>query len=368
MLLKHAWAEIDLSAILHNLKVIRSLLSQGTKVMGVVKADAYGHGLVEVGKAIEETVDFLGVSSLEEGVRLREAGVKKPILNLLPVLPEEVGEALHWDIGLALTNGWILDALEREAKRQGKAFRVHIKVDTGMGRLGVVAKETVGFVEEVLKRKGILLEGIYTHFASAENDVEFTRHQLEEFKKSIYELTRRGIDIPLKHCANSSALLRFPEAHLDLVRPGLLLYGVSPLEEDLIDLRPAMSVKTRLLQVKSLPAGHGVSYGRTHILKRDSRVGVIPVGYAQGFFRFFSNKGKVLVRGKEAPIIGVVCMDQCVIDLTDNPSAQIGDEVVVMGGVGDKGLGAKDLARMAGIIPYEILLSFGKQLPRFYRR
>ncbi|MGB9608703.1 MAG: alanine racemase, partial [bacterium] len=315
--MSYCWAEIDLNAIIHNLKQIQSFVGEKVKIMAVVKADAYGHGLVEVGKAISQQGDFyLGVSSLEEGIRLREAGIKSPIVNLLPTLPENLKEAIHYNITPIISNEKIAPLIEEESGRQGKTCKVHIKIDTGMGRLGISPHSAVELIRKLKDFAHLDVEGIYTHFASADSDQEFTRQQLAIFLEIINKLEQAGIKIPLKHSANSAAIFSLKESHLDMVRPGIALYGINPAQNGVVKLQSAMSVKAKIIEVKELPAGHSISYGRTYILPRRSRVAVVGIGYAQGFLRALSNRGNVLVKGKRAPVLGVVCMDQLVVDVS----------------------------------------------------
>ncbi len=366
--MSYCWAEIDLDAILFNLQQIKKIVGKKIKIMAVVKADAYGHGLEEVARALSFYNDiYFGVSSLEEGVKLRNTGIKAPIINLLPPLPEDIREMVHQDITPILVDGELVEVLDKEGKRQGKILRVHIKVDTGMGRLGIKPHSAVDFLQRLSKYKNIFVEGIYTHFASSDNDVEFTKYQLGIFLRVLEELKEKGIHIPLRHSANSSAILSLPQSHLDMVRPGLVLYGINPLQNNSVGLRPAMSVKAKVIQAKELPKGHSISYGRTYILSRDSRLAVVGIGYAQGFFRALSNKGSVLINGKRAPILGVICMDQCVVDVTDCEDVKLGDEVVIMGKQGEEEITAWDLANLSGTIPYEILTSLGHQIPKVYK-
>lgn len=366
--MSYCWAEIDLKAILHNLAQIRKIVGENVKIMAVVKADAYGHGLEKVAKAISAQEDvYFGVSSVEEGVRLREAGIKAPIINLLAPLPEDIETMVRFDITPIIANGEIVEILDREGKKQGKIPKVHIKIDTGMGRLGIKPDSAVDFLQKVKGHQNIFIEGIYTHFASADSDIEFTKYQLDVFLKIVEDLEKNGIHIPLKHSANSSAILSLPSSHLGMVRPGIALYGINPSQNNSVKLHPAMSVKARVLQVKELPAGHSISYGRTYILSRNSRVAVIGIGYAQGLPRALSNKGNVLINGKRAPILGVVCMDQCVVDVTDCGDVKLGDEAVILGRQGNEEISAWELANLCGTIPYEILTSLGHQLPRIYK-
>jgi alanine racemase len=366
--MSYCWAEINLNAIIHNLKQIQRFVGKNAKVMAVVKADAYGHGIEEVAKAISSQGNFyFGVSSLQEGIKLREAGIKSSIVNLLPTLPEDIKETIHWDITPIISNGKIASLLNEESKRQGKIWSVHIKIDTGMGRLGISPDLAPAFIKKILEYENLSIEGIYTHFASADSDLEFTKHQLSLFLDVLRELKEQKIEIPLKHCANSAAIFSLKDSHLNMVRPGIALYGINPTQNGTVELLPAMSVKAKVIEVKELPAGHSISYGRTYILPRRSRVAVIGIGYAQGFFRSFSNKGNVLIKEKRAPILGVVCMDQLVVDVREIEDVELGDEVVIMGRQGEEEITPWELAKLSGTIPYEILTSLGHQLPRVYK-
>ncbi|MBC7329935.1 alanine racemase [bacterium] len=366
--MSYCWAEIDLNAIIHNLKQIQRFVGENVKVMAVVKADAYGHGIEEVAKAISSQGNFyFGVSSLQEGIKLREAGIKSPIVNLLPTLPEDIKETIHWNITPIISNGKIAHLINEESKRQGRICPVHIKIDTGMGRLGISPDVALDFVLRFREYENLSLEGIYTHFASADSDLDFTKHQLSIFLEVLKEIRERGIEIPLKHCANSAAIFSLKDSHLDMVRPGIALYGINPTQNGAVGLLPAMSVKAKVIEVKDLPAGHSISYGRTYILPRKSRVAVIGIGYAQGFFRSFSNKGNVLIKGKRAPILGVVCMDQMVVDVSEIEGVELGEEVVIMGRQGEEEITPWELAKFSETIPYEILTSLGHQLPRAYK-
>ena len=365
--MSYCWAEIDLNAIIHNLKQIQRFVGENVKVMAVVKADAYGHGIEEVAKAISSQGSFyFGVSSLREGIKLREAGIKSPIVNLLPTLPEDIKETIHWDITPIISNGKIAPLLNEESKKQGKICKVHIKIDTGMGRLGISPDSALDFFGEFVQYENLYLEGIYTHFPSADIDLEFTKHQLSLFNDIVSKLEEEKIVIPLKHCANSAAIFSLRDSHLNMVRPGIALYGINPTQNGVVELHPSMSVKAKAVEVKELPAGHSISYGRTYILPRRSRVAVIGIGYAQGFFRSLSNKGNVLIKGKRAPILGVVCMDLLVVDVSEIGGVELGDEVVIMGRQGEEVITPWELANLSGTIPYEILTSLGHQLPKVY--
>ncbi|MBC7328114.1 alanine racemase [bacterium] len=366
--MSYCWAEIDLNAILFNLKKIREIVGDNVKIMAIVKADAYGHGLEEVAKQISSKENvYFGVSSLQEGIRLREEGIDEPVVNLLPPLPQDIREMVHWGITPIITNDGIAKLIDDECKRQGKILPVHIKIDTGMGRLGIRPESAVDFVLKIREYGNLFLEGIYTHFASADTDKEFTEYQLKVFLTTLKKLEEKGIKFPLRHSANSSAILNFSSSHLDMVRPGIALYGVNPSPYNSVKLKPAMSVKAKVIQVKELPAGHSISYGRTHILSRNTRVAVIGIGYAQGLLRALSNKGSVLINGKRAPILGIICMDQCVIDVTDSGEVRVGDEAVIMGKQDAEEITAWELANLSGTIPYELLTAFGHQLPRRYK-
>ena len=327
------WAEIDLGAIDHNYRQVRKIVGKGINIMAVVKANGYGHGTVEVSSVLERAgVNYLGVATTDEAIRLRDHGITVPILILGSVLPYEVPVAVEKDITLSLSGEELLDAIRLQAA-SGRRVRVHVKVDTGMGRVGVWHENALDFVKRVSDEKGIILEGIYTHFSSAGRDDFFTNYQIEAFEKLLSELEKNWIKIPLKHAANSIATVDFRRSHLNLVRPGLIIYGMYPKHTfpKLIKLKPALALKTRIVFIKDTPPGRSISYGRTFITQKYTRIATLPIGYADGYGRKLSNKAEVLVKGQRARVIGKVTMDQTMIDISGINGVKIGEEVVLIG-------------------------------------
>jgi alanine racemase len=364
------WAEVDLNHIAHNMQEIRRLVREPCELMAVVKADGYGHGALPVARtALQAGASRLAVAIPEEGVTLREGGIASPILVLGSLWPEQAEvivsnflTATVYDLPLAL-------ALSAEGKRQGKNVRVHLKVDTGMGRIGLFPHDVVPFVNQVMRLPYLEIEGIYTHFATADAaDKTYAYQQFELFKKVLQEMKDSGIQIPLRHAANSAAILNLPESHLDMVRPGIMLYGINPLEggSPSISLEPALSWKAKIAYVKRVPTGTGISYGRTHITQRSVQIATLPLGYADGLSRALSNKGEVLIHGQRASIVGKVCMDQCMVDVSQIEGVQIGDEAVLIGAQGGKRLSAEEIAQKIGTIGYEVVCNIGKRVPRVY--
>ena len=364
------WAEIDLKAISHNLRQIEARVEpRGAGVLAVVKDNAYGHGAVEVARiAAGVPVQMLGVAIVEEALELRRAGIDLPILMLCCVLPEQAKEAIRHDVTQTVCELQICQALSKEADRLGRQAKVHVKIDTGMGRIGVRYDEAVELVKSIAQLPGLTIEGISTHFASAEADRDFTDLQLERFNSVISHLNSVGIHIPLRHAANSAACLSLPNAYFDLVRPGLMIYGLypsgSPRE---IELKPALSLKTRVVYLKKAPAGWDISYGRTYTTKQPSIIASLAIGYGHGYNRKMSNSGEAIIRGVKAPIIGSVCMDQCLCDVTNIPGVSIGDEAVLIGRQGDEEITTYEVAQKAGTISYEILCGINARVPRVYK-
>lgn len=364
------WAEIDLGAIAYNYKQVKRGIGRDTKVMAVVKANAYGHGTVEVSKVLEDLgVHYLGVATMDEAVRLRDHGINAPILVLGSVLPEEIKAAIERDVTLTLASDELLYAIRKICGVHHK-IKVHIKVDTGMGRIGVWHEEALNFIKNLGQDKGIVIEGIYTHFSSAGRDDFFTHYQIESFEKLLEKLDGFDIRIPLRHSANSTATVDFKRSHLNLVRPGLIIYGMYPKYNfpKLIKLKPAMSFKTKIVYIKDTPPGRSISYGRTYITEKHTRIATLPVGYADGYCRGLSNKGYVLVRGKKAPVIGKVTMDQTMIDVGHIRRAKIGDEVVLIGRQGMEEIRTEKLARTAETIAYEVVCGISNRVPRVYKK
>ncbi|MGI9953170.1 alanine racemase [Moorellaceae bacterium AZ2] len=365
------WAEVDLRAIAHNTRQLKNLLAPRTELMAVVKANAYGHGAVPVARtALASGASWLGVATLDEALELRRAGLRAPILILGYLSLEDAPVVVEEGISQTVFNLEQAQALSRAALALGRPARLHLKIDTGMGRLGVFPRDAVDVARAILSLPGVVLEGIFTHFANADaRDKTYTWQQLNVFGQILNELEQEGIRIPWKHAANSGAILDLPATHFNLVRAGISLYGHYPSEEverGRLDLRPAMAFKTRVVLIKEVPPGTYISYGCTYCTARSTRVATLPVGYADGFSRLLSNRGEVLVRGRRAPVIGRICMDYCMIDVTAIPGVQAGDEVVLFGRQGETALTAEEVAAWLGTINYEVLCMVSHRVPRVY--
>ncbi|MDD2509801.1 MAG: alanine racemase [Syntrophomonas sp.] len=366
------WAEIDLTAIKHNMLIIKNRVSPAM-IMAVVKADGYGHGMLEVSRAcLQEGVEWLGVASLDEAIHLRESGITAPVL-VLGFISEEFAEAaVEHEISATVFSFSFARALSQAAGRLSRTARVHIKVDTGMGRLGFAPiPQSIALVQEIAAMPGIEVQGIFTHFADADTiDKSFTYEQLRIFSKFVKSLEEGGLSIPLKHCSNSAALLDIPEARLNMVRAGIVIYGLYP-SEDMkqlgLDIIPAMTLKSRVSYLKVLEPGHYVSYGRTFCCQRATRVATVPIGYADGYHRLLSNRSSAVIRGEKVPSIGMVCMDQCMFDVSGLERVEEGDEVILFGKPSD-GVTADDLARILGTINYEIVCALSARVPRLYSK
>jgi len=370
--LNRAWAEIDLDAIAHNTREIKKLTGSKVEMMGVVKADAYGHGVLEVVRTLlDNGVTQLAVSMLDEAIQIRKMGIDVPILVLNYTDPARADEIIHNRVTQTVFSTDLAQALSIAAVRLGKDVRIHVKVDTGMTRVGFIpGYNAVRNIMEISRLPGIILEGIFTHFASAdESDKSYTLMQFERFMNLCTELTRAGIHIPVKHVCNSAGILQYPEMHLDIVRPGIILYGLYPSREvaGKIDLRPAMTLKANVIFVKDVDKDTYVSYGRTFRTDRKSRIATIPIGYADGYTRLMSNKGRMLVNGEYAPVIGRICMDQCMLDVTDlKHDVHVGDEVVIFGRQNGSCISVDEIADQVGTINYELVCIIGKRIPRVY--
>lgn len=360
-------ARISLSALTHNFEEVMRR-ANGRKVLAVVKARAYGHGLVPVSRhLLGRGAHMLGVALVEEGRELREAGIDAPVLVMGPVFPEQADAVAAWRLTPVLSNNTVARALADAARRRSLRIAVHVKVDTGMSRLGVSPEAAPDLVQELMALEGIVVEGLMTHFADADlRDKAFAAHQMERFETLLRVLADRGIAIPLRHAANSAAILDYQRALFTMVRPGLMLYGYDPVEGSAsgADLQPVLSLFTRIFLLKKVPAGTPISYGRTFVTGRESLIATIPIGYADGFSRGLSNCGEALVRGVRAPIAGRVCMDMTMLDVTDVPGVREGDEVVLIGSSGGERITAADLAAKTGTIPYEVLCGISARVPR----
>ena len=363
------WAEIDLGAIRHNFNQVQKLVGADVKIMAVVKANAYGHGIIEVARTLKEAgVDYLGVATVDEAVRLRQNKITTPVLVLGSSLPEEIDAVFKYDITLTVCNPELAAALNARARRAGRAARVHVKIDTGMGRIGVWHQEAVGFITWLSGLEKIDLDGVYTHFSSAGHDALFTAYQIDSFERILRTLEAEGIRVPYRHAANSIATVDFKRSHCNMVRPGIIIYGMYPKRSFTrsLALKPALSLKTKITYLKPVPAGRSISYGRTYITEKRTRIATIPIGYADGYQRILSNKAYVLVRGRRARVVGKVTMDQVMIDVGNIRSVKLGDEVVLIGRQGRDRITTEELARLCGTIPYEIACSIGSRVPRIY--
>lgn len=361
------WAEINLKAVRHNISSIKERTN--AKIMAIVKANAYGHGVEEICRVCaEEGVAYFGVATLEEALGIREAGFSLPIL-VLGYLPEEYAEiAVNHDISITVFNETLPQALSRAAVKLGKKAIVHIKIDTGMGRLGFVPEpETIDKIARIAKLPGIELEGIYTHFAAADStDKEFSFKQLEYFDYVVTQLEKQGINFKLKHSANSAAIIDIGKAHFDMVRAGIVLYGLYPSSEVTnLDIIPAMRLISRVSFVKTVPAGTTIGYGRTYQCKEKTTIATVPIGYADGYSRLLSNKAWGIIKGQKVPLVGNVCMDQCMFDVSNVEGVQEGDEIILFGTKED-GITADDLADIMGTINYEVICSISARVPRIY--
>jgi alanine racemase len=364
------WAEIDLSASEYNVRRIRSLLAPNVKVLAMIKAEAYGHGMAGVARAAERAgASMLGFASLSEALSLGNEARALPRL-VVGWTPGWLAEqAIQNDVTCMVCDLETADEFAHAAQAIGKRARVHVKVDTGMHRLGFMPEEAVDAIAKIASLEALVLEGAFTHFAKAdESDPSYTQSQFEKFKRILNEIKARGIHIPIKHCANSPTILRFPEMHLDMVRPGIILHGLDPSDDVLCpsDFKPVMTLKTMIASVKVLPPGSPVSYGGTYLTQGYERIAVIPVGYADGFRRKPTNWGEVLVHGQRAPLVGRVCMDQCMISVTHIPEVQLGDEVVLIGAQGDDRIRAEDVAAKLGTNNYETTSMVMARVPRVY--
>ena len=361
---------VDLAALRWNFRQVRKKVGRKVQVLSVVKANGYGHGACEVAKALEhEGSDAFGVATLEEGVELREAGIRSPIVILAGFYPAQLDQLLrHRLIPVAIEPDG-LRRLETLARKRGVSLGFHLKVDTGMGRIGFLASEIDFWLPELSRLRSLRLGGLFSHFSHAENvGGIYTQNQLKLFHGSVARLRSAGYDPPLVHLANSAAVIALPSAHFSMVRPGLMLYGIypSPGMASQVALKPVLSWKTRILQLKKIPKGSSISYGQTFVTRRGSLIATLPVGYADGYPRLLSNRGAVLVWGKRAPIVGRVCMDLTMIDVTDIRGVRQGDEVVLLGHQGREKLSADEMALWAETISYEILTSISARVPRIY--
>ena len=366
------YAAVDLDLIEHNLNQLKGKIGDDVLSLAIVKADAYGHGAVGVSRAIQDKVDYFGIAELMEAVELREAGVKKPILVLSYTSPYLYETLIKNELTQTIFNYDDAVELSKAAVRLNKIARVHIAVDTGMSRIGFFCNaESVEIVKRINDLPNIYIEGIFSHYACADcEDRSTTEKQTEIFDDFIRALEQRGINIPIKHLCNSAGILTCDKKY-NMVRIGIVLYGLYPDEfvnDGSIDLKPAMNIISHVIHVKDVPAGSGVSYGHTYFTDKKTRIATICIGYADGYSRALSNIGRVLINGEYAPVIGRVCMDQLMVDVTELKSVSVGDEVVVLGSDGDKTITAEEIANLTGTINYEVVCQFQKRVTILHYR
>ncbi len=382
-ILKRAWAEISLDAVENNFKEIKKHIEKtsekGVRIMAMVKADAYGHGAPYIAAALRDAgADFFGVSSIDEAVQLRNASIDTPVMITGYTPAEFIKTAIENDVSLTVYNLYNAEKISAVARKCGKKAKVHIKIDTGMNRLGFLAEtaseceKSIEDISKVAALEGLEIEGTYTHFSDADGETEdYTRLQFSRFNKMLGMMDARGIPHGLRHCLNSAGIIRFSEYALDMVRPGLILYGLLPSRDMKTDIKlvPVMALKAAVSQIKEVTAGAEISYGRTAKLQKDSTLAVLPIGYADGLQRRLSGNYSVTVAGRKAPITGRICMDQTIVDVTGIPDVCEGDEAVIFGdGSYDKAPEIEALADAAGTVNYEICCIIGKRVPRLYFR
>lgn len=375
--LRRTWAQIDLDALAGNIRAIRGLLAPGCRLMSIVKADAYGHGDRYCARALaDHGADWFGVSNIDEALSLRSAGIEQPIL-ILGTTPPEMARALFENrITQTVFSSEYASRLSRAAVQAGATLEAHLKIDTGMNRIGFDGfdADCAGQALEAARLPGLRFEGAFTHFSCADEDssdaAAYTRAQFERFARVLGELESAGLRLNLRHCCNSAATLRYPEMHLDMVRPGLIQYGLlpDPCCAQIAALTPVMQLKSVVSMVKTIPAGRFVSYGRTLRTERETVVATVPIGYADGYHRSLSNLGEMLLRGRRARVLGRVCMDQLMLDVTHIPGTRPGDEVTVFGSCGGDFLPIESMAAAAGSLNYEMVCLIGKRVPRLYLR
>ncbi|MFQ5840126.1 MAG: alanine racemase [Candidatus Methylomirabilales bacterium] len=365
-----ARAVIHLGAYARNLDRVRSLVGSAVQIMAVVKADAYGHGALPIARiALEAGATWLGVALPEEGAALRQAGIAAPILVLGPTSPPQAPLVLEADLDQMVPDAALAEALADAAKGTRRRARVHLKVETGMGRVGLLPGEVIGLARQLRHLSGIELRGVMTHLAKADaSDKTHTLAQVERFRQALAGLEAEGIEVPIRHAANSAAILQVPEAHFDLVRPGIVLYGYLPARQMQrpVEWEPVLELHSVIAQVKRVQPGTTVSYGGTFVATRETSVATIPIGYADGVPRLLSNRGHVLVGGRAAPVIGAVCMDMVMVDVSEVPEAAAGDPVTLIGRQGEMAVWADDWAEWALTISYEVLCGIGPRVPRIH--
>ena len=368
--IRPVWVEVDLDAIRHNLSEIRRLVGPMVEIMAVVKAEAYGHGGVKVAKtALQAGASRLGVALPEEGIALREAGITAPILVFGPLQTDQADTIVRYDLTPTICMLEPAVALSRAATTAGKKIPFHVKIDSGMNRIGIPANEGVVFIKKMLPLPGLVFEGIFSHLATAdEQDKEYAKYQIKIFNKVIADLKAEGLLPSKAHLANSAGIIDLPLSHYNLVRPGIILYGMYPstqVQADKIQLQPAFALKTKVVYIKRVPQGSAVSYGRKYVTPKEATILTIPIGYADGWSRKLSGKAQALISGKRFPIVGTICMDLCMVDVGDEP-VEIGQEVVLIGSQGSERITVEEISAYLGTINYEVTCMISDRVPRRY--
>lgn len=369
--LRPVWAEIDLDNLAHNMREIRRI-SKSKEIIAVIKADGYGHGALDIAPTLlQNGASRIAVAVLNEAVELRRGGIEAPIMILGFTPPSLVDMLLRYDIEQTVYSYDLAKEISNMAKKKNKKAKIHIALDTGMGRIGFLPDDkSLEEVYKISKLPNIIIEGLYSHFSSAdESDKSYTKLQLKKFNEFYGKLIQKGIKINIRHIANSAAIIDMEESHFEAVRPGMILYGYYPSEEvcrEKINLKPVMSLKTNIVHIKKLPAGEYISYGRKFKTYRESIIATLPVGYADGYTRLLFEKGKVIINGSFAPVVGRICMDQCMVDVTDIETVQLGDEVILLGEKDNLKFNADDIGSLIGTINYEVTCMISKRVPRVY--
>jgi alanine racemase len=367
-------ANIDLDAIKNNILNIRNLIGDSTKLMAIIKADAYGHGALPIAKTLDNLgVDAFGIAIIEEGIELRKAGINKPVLILGYTPKEQYDQLVTYNISQTIFQLESAEELSKAAMKQNKKAVIHIKIDTGMNRIGFFdTQESIEDIKKIASLEGIRIEGIFSHFSSAdETDKKSASLQLDRFLSFVNQLEQEGISIPIKHISNSAGIIDIPEAKLDMVRSGIATYGLYPSEfvdHEKLNLSPALEIKTHVSYVKEVGPNCGVSYGSTYITSKNTKIATIPVGYGDGYPRLLSSKGRVLIHGKSAPIIGKVCMDQFMVDVTDIDNVKQGDSAILIGKDVDEFIPIEEIGELSYSFNYEVACNIGKRVPRVYYR
>jgi alanine racemase len=367
------WTEVNLDALNNNLNQVRAAAGP-CRVMLAIKADAYGHGLREVAEEVQDRVDFFGVAGVDEGITLRLGSITRPIIVLSPITYEEVPRLFEHDLTPSVTELGFARQLSSEAARRGKTIEVHVEVDTGMGRTGVDVGAAAYFVRTVSELPGLAVKGVFTHFPAADSDLDYSRYQLKSYEKLLVRLDRLGLSGMLRHAANSAGFLNLPGSHYDLIRPGLVVYGILPdsyqsgYRKSTLNLTPVMSLRTRIVNLREIPAGRSISYERSYFTRRLSRIAVITAGYGDGYPYSLKHRGQALLRGRRVPVVGNVCMDLTMLDVTDVPESAIGDTVTLLGSDNGATIAANELAAWAETIPYEVICRVSPRVPRVYVR